>query len=237
MMDRALDATGIVAGYTSSFDILHGVDLHVDIGETVCIIGPNGAGKSTFIKVVFGLLAPRSGSVRLLGRDVTGTPPDEMVERGMGYVPQLANVFPTLTVEENLEIGAWTQAEAVEDAMREVFELFPVLRERRHQKVGTMSGGQRQMVAMGRALMGRPRLLLLDEPSAGLAPNIVDDVFANVRRIADAGVSILLVEQNARKGLAASDRGYVLDMGRNRLEGSGEELLHDPEVARLYLGR
>lgn len=236
MGGRVLEAEGIVAGYVPEFDILHGVDIHVQTGETVCVIGPNGAGKSTLIKVLFGFLSPRQGVVRFMGDEVTGWRPEEAVVHGVGYVPQLSNVFQTLSVEENLEMGGWTLREGVEDAMEEAFALFPILKERRRQKVGTMSGGQRQMVAMARALMVRPRLLLLDEPSAGLAPNVVDEVFDNIQKIAAEGVSIILVEQNAKKGLRASDRGYVLDMGRNRSDGTGSELLDDPEVGRLYLG-
>jgi neutral amino acid transport system ATP-binding protein len=236
MPPNVLEAEGVVAGYAPELDILHGASVSVGRGETVCIIGPNGAGKSTLIKAVFGLLKPRAGHVRLDGVDITGLSPERIVRRGVSYVPQVANVFQQLTVEENLELGAWAADGDLRDAMERVFALFPALRERRRQRAGTMSGGERQMVAMGRALMVSPRLLLLDEPSAGLAPAVVEDVFQNVKRIAAEGVAILLVEQNAKKGLAVSDRGYVLDMGKNRFEGPGADLLADPEVGRLYLG-
>lgn len=234
--EALLTVEDVVAGYTPDTDILHGVNLEVHREEVVCIIGPNGAGKSTLIKAVFGLLEPRAGTVRFRGEDITGLDPHEIVERGMGYVPQLDNVFPSLSVVENLEMGAWLAEDDLEPGLERVFDLFPVLGERRGQKVGNMSGGQRQMVAMGRALMVDPDLLLLDEPSAGLAPNLVDQAFENVQRIAAAGKSILLVEQNAKKGLSISDRGVVLDMGENKYAGTGQELLNDPKVGRLYLG-
>ncbi len=236
-MDEALlAAEDVVAGYTPGVDILHGVDLHVARDETVCLIGPNGAGKSTLIKAIFGLLVPREGTIRFQGEDITSLPPERTAQTGICYVPQRENVFASMSVQENLELGAWLREEGTGEAMESVFELFPVLEERRGQRVGTMSGGQRQMVAMGRALMLDPELLLLDEPSAGLAPNLVDDVFENVERIASTGTSILLVEQNAKRGLNVSDRGYVLDQGENRFEGTGRELLEDPQVGRLYLG-
>ncbi len=231
-----LEARGIVAGYTPDTDILHGVSVEVREDEIVCIIGPNGAGKSTLIKTIFGLLAPREGEVLLEGEDLAGLSPNEIVARGMAYVPQTDNIFPKLTVRENLEMGAWLLEGDLGEPMDGVFDLFPILRERQGQAVGTMSGGQRQMVAMGRALMTEPDVLLLDEPSAGLAPNLVDDVFENVQAIAATGTPILIVEQNAKKGLSISDRGYVLDTGENEFEGSGRELLENPEVGKLYLG-
>lgn len=234
--EALLSARDIVAGYTPEVDILHGVDLEVDRDETVCLIGPNGAGKSTLIKAIFGLLVPREGTIRFQGEDITELPPEKTAQTGICYVPQRENVFASMNVRENLELGGWLREEGVEEAMESVFELFPVLEKRQDQRVGTMSGGQRQMVAMGRALMLDPELLLLDEPSAGLAPNLVDDVFENVQRIARTGTSILLVEQNAKRGLSISDRGYVLDQGENRFEGTGQELLEDPQVGRLYLG-
>ncbi len=235
-MASILKVENVVAGYVEELDILHGVSIEVGDGETVCIIGPNGAGKSTLIKSVFGFLPPKQGSIRFRGEEIAGLPPEEVVRHGIGYVPQLGNVFPNMTVLENLEMGAWTRRTGFQEALERVEGMFPVLADRRRQRVGTMSGGERQMVAMGRALMVDPQLLLLDEPSAGLAPNLVDDVFANIQRIAKQGIPILLVEQNAVKGLAASDRGYVLDMGKNRFEGSGQQLLENPEVGRLYLG-
>lgn len=231
-----LEVEDLVAGYTPELDILHGVDMHVEDGETVTIIGPNGAGKSTLIKVVFGLLAPREGRVIFQGQDITGLEPNDIVDRGMCYVPQRGNVFASLTVFENLELGAWTLEGPIEEPLEDVFDLFPVLEERRDQRVGNMSGGQRQMVAMGRALMTDPDLILLDEPSAGLAPNLAEDVFENIQRIAGTGTPIVLVEQNATKGLAIADRGYVLDTGEVRFEDTGSNLLEDPEVGKLYLG-
>lgn len=232
-----LAAREIVAGY-GDLDILQGVSVDVRQGEIVTIIGPNGAGKSTLLKAVFGLLQPRAGTVTFLGRDVTRAAPDALVQAGLGYVPQINNVFPNLTVRENLEMGAFVRTDpaAIAAAFARVHALFPVLQEREREKVGRFSGGQRQMVAMGRALMADPKLLLLDEPSAGLAPNLVDAVFANIREVARAGVPVLLVEQNARRALALSDRGYVLDQGRNKYEGTGREILEHPELGKLYLG-
>ncbi len=231
-----LEVHDVVAGYSSDVDILHGVSMHVEESETVTIIGPNGAGKSTLIKVVFGLLSPREGRVVFQGEDITGLEPNAIVERGLCYVPQRGNVFPSMSVMENLELGAWTFKGDFDAALARVFDLFPVLQERVDQRVGTMSGGQRQMVAMGRALMMDPSLILLDEPSAGLAPNLADDVFENIQRIAGTGTPIVLVEQNAKKGLAIADRGIVLDTGEVRFEGPGDELLEDPQVGKLYLG-
>ncbi len=231
-----LETEGVVAGYTEELDILHGIDMHVEQDETICIIGPNGAGKSTLIKTIFGLLDPREGRVVFQGEDISGLDPNEIVAKGMCYVPQLDNVFPSLTVMENLELGAWVSEDRLDHALASVFDLFPILEERSDQRVGTMSGGQRQMVAMGRAMMSDPALILMDEPSAGLAPTLVDDVFENIRTIASTGTPIVLVEQNATKGLAIADRGYVLDTGEVRFEGTGQELLEDPQVGQLYLG-
>ena len=236
-MATRLRAADVVAGYGET-NILQGASVHVDDGEVVCILGPNGAGKSTLLKAIAGLLKPRGGTVLLEGRDVTGRAPEKLVGEGLAYVPQVNNVFPTLTVDENLDMGAFLREDedGIERARARVHELFPLLKERRAERVGRMSGGQRQMVAIGRALMMEPRVLLLDEPSAGLAPNLQDMVFDQVRRIADAGTPILLVEQNAKKALRKSDRGYVLDQGRNRYEGRGSDLLDDPNVGKLYLG-
>jgi neutral amino acid transport system ATP-binding protein len=232
-----LSAHGLVAGYVPEVDILRGADVTVAQGEMVTIVGPNGAGKSTLIKTIFGLLRPREGNVSLRGEDITGRKPHVIARRGIGYVPQLDNVFPTMTVEENLELGAmaFRDVDAAE-GKRAVYELFPRLAERRRQLAGTLSGGERQMVAMARTLMPNPLVLLLDEPSAGLAPAFVDAIFEKIQEVNRAGVTILMVEQNARRALAMSDRGYVLDLGANRFEGRGEELLHDPKVAELYLG-
>lgn len=225
----------LVAGYVSEVDILEGVSLEVREGEIVTVVGPNGAGKSTLIKAVFGLLRPRRGSVRLRGEEIAGLEPHSIARRGMSYVPQLDNVFPSLSVEENLEMGSLERART-RTRIGEMYELFPRLGERRGQTAGTMSGGERQMVAMARALMPDPGVLLLDEPSAGLAPAFVDATFEQIREINAAGVTVVMVEQNARRALAMSDRGYVLDLGRNRFHGSGPELLEDPKVAELYLG-
>lgn len=230
-----LQTEGLVAGYLPEVDILSGVDLRVNKGEIVTVIGPNGAGKSTLIKSIFGLLPPREGRVTLRGEDLTGLAPHSITRRGMSYVPQLDNVFLSLTVDENLEMGALDQG-TVRERMEAMYEVFPRLGERATQTAGTMSGGERQMVAMARALMPEPEVLLLDEPSAGLAPAFVEAIFAKIEEINGHGVTIVMVEQNARRALAMSNRGYVLDLGRNRFEGPGKELLGDPKVAELYLG-
>ncbi len=230
-----LAAEDLVAGYVPGVDILDGVSLVVEEGEIATVIGPNGAGKSTLIKAIFGLLRPRAGRITLRGEDLTGLEPHSITRRGMSYVPQLDNVFPSLTVEENLEMGSLERSRTRERIDR-MYELFPRLGERRTQAAGTMSGGERQMLAMARALMPQPHVLLLDEPSAGLAPAFVETIFENVREINQAGVTVVMVEQNARRALAMSDRGYVLDLGRNRFQGAGRDLLEDPKVAELYLG-
>jgi neutral amino acid transport system ATP-binding protein len=226
---------GIVAGYVPEVDILTDVSISVKPGETVTVIGPNGAGKSTLIKTVFGLLKPRQGRVVFRGQDITGAKPHNITRLGVSYVPQVDNVFPSLTVTENLEMGSLDTSKTGEQ-MQRMFELFPRLGERTRQAAGTMSGGERQMVAMARALMPDPEVLLLDEPSAGLAPAFVDALFQKIEDINKTGVTIVMVEQNARRALAMSDRGYVLDLGRNRFEGEGKELLEDENVAELYLG-
>jgi ABC-type branched-subunit amino acid transport system ATPase component len=230
-----LSAEGLVAGYVPDVDILDGVTFGVAEGEIATVIGPNGAGKSTLIKTIFGLLRPRRGRVTLHGEDLTGLPPHSITRRGMSYVPQLDNVFPGLTVEENLEMGSLERSRT-KRRIADMYELFPRLGERRGQAAGTMSGGERQMLAMARALMPEPHVILLDEPSAGLAPAFIDATFETVRRINEAGVTVVMVEQNARRALAMSDRGYVLDLGRNRFQGAGRDLLEDPKVAELYLG-
>jgi ABC-type branched-subunit amino acid transport system ATPase component len=232
---RLLSTDGLVAGYVPEADILNGVSISVSEGEIVTIVGPNGAGKSTLIKTIFGLLRPRSGTVEFRGEEISGRRPHDITRLGLSYVPQLDNVFPSLTVEENLEMGSLDRSRTGEQKDR-VYELFPRLGERRSQAAGTMSGGERQMVAMGKALMPDPQLLLLDEPSAGLAPAFVDAIFDRTREINRAGVTIVMVEQNARRALTMSDRGYVLDLGQERFEGPGQELLNDPKVAELYLG-
>ena len=231
-----LAAEGVVAGYLPGVDILRGVDFTLGDGELIGVIGPNGAGKSTLVKALFGLIPVRSGTVELRGADITGIAAHELVARGVGYVPQLANVFQTLSVEENLRMGVYLRPDAWSVRFAEVTRLFPILGERSPQRAGNLSGGERQMLAIGRALMMGPQVLLLDEPSAGLSPANQDLVFDTVRRIADSGVSIVMVEQNARRCLLISDRAYVLDQGRNAHEGSGRQLLHDPRVIDLYLG-
>jgi ABC-type branched-subunit amino acid transport system ATPase component len=230
-----LEARGITAGY-SEIDILHNVSIQVKTGEIVSIIGPNGAGKSTLLKTMFGCLKPRQGNVLLHGEDITALKPERIVKKGISYVPQVENIFPTLTVQENLEMGAFIRTDDFSGRLEEIYTLFPVLRERRNQKVGQLSGGQRQMVAMGRALMLDPEVLLLDEPSAGLAPKFVSMIFERIKDINSTGVSLVLVEQNACEALNMSSRGYVLATGKNVLDGEGKALLEDKNVARLYLG-
>ena len=225
----------VSAGY-EQMEILHDVSIEVRPGEIVTLIGPNGAGKSTLMKTVFGLLRPRRGAIRFEDTDITGLAPSALVRRGISYVPQVDNVFPSLTVEENLEMGAVVREDDVRPRLEAVLQLFPTLRAKRRLKAGGLSGGERQMVAMGRALMLDPRLLLLDEPSAGLSPVLVDTVFEKIEAINRAGVAILLVEQSAREALRRSHRGYLLAGGQVRLQGPGPALLENPDVARLYLG-
>ncbi len=232
-----LTAYGITAGY-GKLDILHDVSLGVNAGELVSVIGPNGAGKSTAFKTIVGFLRPKSGRVVFNGEEITGLRPDLVLRRGLAYVPQGRLVFPQMTVLENLEMGAYIVADRakVAAALEAVYALFPVLFERRGQKAGTMSGGEQQMVAIGRALMTSPRLVLLDEPSLGLAPKFVTMIFDRLTEMKRAGYTLMLVEQNAARALAIADRAYVLELGRNRFEGAGTALLADPEVKRLYLG-
>lgn len=231
-----LTAEHVVAGYLPGVNILNGCDLTLAEGELVGIIGPNGAGKSTLIKAMFGLLPIREGRVRLRGDDITNLSAHELVSKGVGYVPQVQNVFAALTVEENLEMGLYLTPKRFAERFRFVADLFPILGERRRQKAGSMSGGERQMLAMGRALMMDPSVLFLDEPSAGLSPANQDEVFRRVRQINEAGVSIVMVEQNARRCLQICHRGYVLDQGKNAYTGTGDELLNDERVIELYLG-
>lgn len=233
-----LEVSGLIAGYVPEVNILRGIDLTLRRGEIVTVVGPNGAGKSTLLKVMFGLLRPRQGSVHLNGDRIDALQPHQVARRGMGYVPQLENVFPSLTVEENLDIPARGIGRAEQRRRLDaLYELFPPLRPARRRLAGLLSGGQRQMVAMARALVPEPELLLLDEPSAGLAPEYVELVFQKILDIRKSGVTILIVEQNARRALALSDRGYVLELGRNRFEGPGPELLKNETVIELYLGR
>ena len=234
-MTTQLEASELVSGY-GEVEILHGVSLRLDKGEIVAIIGPNGAGKSTFMKAVFGLLKVKSGTVSLADEDVTGMAPERIVRKGMCYVPQSENVFPSLSIEENLEMGAFTRKDGYRQRRDEVYGLFPDLALRPQLRAGKLSGGQRQMLALARALMLDPTVLLLDEPTASLAPKMVEDIFATVRSINQAGVAILLVEQNAKEALSICDRAYVLAGGHNRLEGAGPELLASEEVGKLYLG-
>jgi neutral amino acid transport system ATP-binding protein len=233
--DAILAADGVVAGYIPEVDILNGVSMRVNEGEIVTVIGPNGAGKSTLVKTVFGLLHPREGRVVFRGKDISGRKPHEITSLGLSYVPQLDNVFQSLTVEENLEMGSLDRSRT-RDAIERMYELFPRLGERRSQAAGTMSGGERQMLAMARALMPDPQVLLLDEPSAGLAPAFVEAIFEKIGDINRAGVTLVMVEQNARRALGMSTRGYVLDLGVTKFEGPGRQLLEDPKVAELYLG-
>ena len=226
----------LVAGYVPEVNILNGCDLYCREGEIVGIIGPNGAGKSTLVKAIFGLVKVRKGEVTLRGDDITDTRPDQLVRKGVGYVPQTDNVFPSLTIEENLEMGLYHEPKKFNERFEFVTSLFPALADRRKQRTGSLSGGERQMVAMGRALMAQPSVILLDEPSAGLSPVLQDEVFLRTREINRAGVSVVMVEQNARRCLQVCDRAYVLDQGRNAYTGTGDELIHDPKVIELYLG-
>ena len=231
-----LRADGLIAGYLPGVNILNGADLYCQEGELVGIIGPNGAGKSTLLKALFGLVTVGEGTVQLHGEDVTNKRADKLVSAGIGFVPQSNNVFPSLTIQENLEMGCYQRPSSFKKRFDFVGELFPALVDRRNQRTGSLSGGERQMVAMGRALMMEPSVLLLDEPSAGLSPVMQDEVFVQTRRINRAGVSVVMVEQNARRCLQICDRGYVLDQGRNAYSGTGQDLAKDPKVIELYLG-
>jgi neutral amino acid transport system ATP-binding protein len=237
MTPTVLAVTSVVAGYVPQVDILNGVDIHVDKDEIVTVVGPNGAGKSTLLKVLVGLVPLKSGTVLLEGRSIAGLRPNAIVRQGLGYVPQRENVFETMPVEENLEIGLRPRRDlALKPRLEAMYALFPRLAERRRQAAGSLSGGERQMLAMARALMPEPKILLLDEPTAGLAPRFVDAMFDQVVAVNRSGVTILMVEQNAARALALSHRGYVLDLGRNAYEGEGAALARDAKVADLYLG-
>ena len=236
-MNKAiLECNGIAAGYVKGLNILQGIDLVVNEGEIVSIIGPNGAGKSTLLKAIMSLIKVSAGRFYINGIEKTNLSTHKIVLEGIGYVPQVANVFPSLTIEENLEIGSWSIKQKKE-ALKKIYSDFPLLSDRKKDKAGNLSGGQRQILALGRALITSPKLLLLDEPSAGLSPVAISEVFTSIKEINESGVSILLVEQNAKRALGFSDRGYVLDQGRNAYQGSGEELLNDPRVIDLYLGK
>ena len=237
MIATLLRVEVLVAGY-GKMPILQGVSLLVSHGELVGVIGPNGAGKSTVFKTIVGFLRPTEGRVIFDGKEIMGLRPDQVLRRGLAYVPQGRVVFPQMTVLENLEMGAYIEPDAnrIRQALEQVYALFPILAERRQQKAGTLSGGEQQMVAIGRALMTRPKLILLDEPSLGLAPRFVSVIFDKLVEMKRAGYTLMVVEQNAARALAVADRAYALELGQNRFEGSGQELLADPEVKRLYLG-
>jgi len=233
---KSLEVEGVVSGYGEG-DILHGVFLWMEKDEMVSIIGPNGAGKSTLLKTIVGLLRLRQGSIRFKGKAISGLKPADISKLGICYVPQEENIFPTLTVAENLEMGAYIVRESIRGRVEKVNEIFPVLRERRLVKAGTLSGGERQMLAMGMALMVSPELLILDEPSAGLGPNLVEEIFEKIQEINKKGVGILMVEQNAWKSLQIAHRAYILVMGRNRMEGTAKEFLENPEIRESFLGK
>lgn len=234
-MNPVLEINRVSGGYGGA-DIIHDIRMHVDPGEIVAVVGPNGSGKSTVLRSVFGILHLSSGLIRLRGRDITRLRTADIVGLGICYVPQVANVFPSLSVEENLEMGGYVRAGGVAERIAEIYTLFPDLRSRRRQAAGTLSGGQRQMVAIGKALMPEPELLLLDEPTAGLSPALQGEVFDIVQRINAAGTPILMVEQNARRALEIARRGYVMVDGHKRAEGRGAALAADPEIARMFLG-
>jgi branched-chain amino acid transport system ATP-binding protein len=234
-----LELDGVAAGYDAGPNILNDVSLKVEAGKTYCIIGPNGAGKSTLLKAIAGLLTPRAGTVVFKGERLNGLRPDQILTRGVCFVPQDRSLFPDMTVRENLVMGAYIEPDRTEVGrrMERVFEMFPILRERKSQRATTLSGGQQQMLAMGRAMMLQPELLMLDEPSLGLAPLVSKHIFETIERFRALGMTILLVEQNARKGLEYSDWGYVLDLGTNRFEGPADSILADPRIQELYLGK
>jgi branched-chain amino acid transport system ATP-binding protein len=234
--EHLIHVDDVVAGYLPGVNILQGCSLTLADGELVAIIGPNGAGKSTLVKVLFGLVPVRTGKILFKGEDITGMKAHQLVSRGIGYVPQNRNVFTSLTVHENLEMGLYLAPRKLRDRVAHVVDIFPRLGERLHQRAGALSGGERQMLAMARALMMEPSVLLLDEPSAGLSPVLQEQVFARVKQINETGVSVAMVEQNARRCLQICDRGYVLDQGRNAYTDTGTNLLTDPKVIQLYLG-
>ena len=235
MNKTVIECNGIAAGYVKGLNILQGVDLIVNEKEIVSIIGPNGAGKSTLLKAIMGIINISGGRFFINGVEKTNTPTHQIVSEGVGYVPQVENVFPSLTIEENLEIGSWSVKDNIKQSISKIYDDFPMLKERHKDKAGNLSGGQRQILALARALVTSPSILLLDEPSAGLSPVAIKEVFEIVKEINSRGVAILLVEQNATRALNFSDRGYVLDQGRNAYQGKGQELLDDPRVIDLYL--
>ena len=237
MNKTVIECNGIAAGYVKGLNILQGIDMIINEEEIVSIIGPNGAGKSTLLKAIMGIINISGGRFFIDGVEKTNTPTHQIVKEGVGYVPQVENVFPSLTIEENLEIGSWSIDTSIKQSISKIFDDFPMLKERRKDKAGNLSGGQRQILALARALTTSPKILLLDEPSAGLSPVAIKEVFEIVNEINSKGVAILLVEQNAKRALNFSDRGYVLDQGRNAYQGKGQELLNDPRVVDLYLGK
>ena len=236
MNTNLLEVKNVYAGYIKDLNILQGINFAIAPGELVAVIGPNGAGKSTLAKAIFGLLTPAQGEIIFKGKNIAGLKSDKIVRLGMGYVPQITNVFASLSVEENLEMGAFIRNGSLTSIKERIYTMFPKLGSRRRQKGGTLSGGERQMLAMGKALMLEPDLLILDEPSAALSPILVNSVLEQVKAINQTGTAIVLVEQNAKKALALADRGYVLENGRDRFEGTGANLLNDPQVGKLYLG-
>jgi branched-chain amino acid transport system ATP-binding protein len=235
MAEPFLIGDSMTGGY-GPVDILHDCTIAVEKGQIAVIVGPNGAGKSTAMKAVFGMLNLRGGHVRLGGEDITKLSPQARVRKGMGFVPQTSNIFTTMTVEENLEMGAFIRTDEIADTMAQVYDLFPILKDKRYQAAGELSGGQRQQVAVGRALMTQPRVLMLDEPTAGVSPIVMDELFDRIIEIARSGISILMVEQNARQALEIADKGYVLVQGANRFTDTGKALLADPDVRRSFLG-
>jgi branched-chain amino acid transport system ATP-binding protein len=232
---KALDIVNLHAGYGET-EILKGINLNVEHSEIVAIIGPNGAGKSTVVKSVLGLLNIISGNISLNGNNIVGIAPDKAIKSGISYVPQTHNIFPNLTITENLEMGAWTKSKGIPERIQEMFDLFPDLKVKRNKVAGSLSGGQRQMVAMAKALMVDSKIMLLDEPTAGLSPKFQSEIFRTIKRINNNGVPILLVEQNAKQALETADRGYVLVDGSNKVEGKGQDLINDRNVARMFLG-